>query len=64
MVERAKVAYYRYEGARHAVALYLPGNFNTENDSVNEACKKRVVYCTIGLLTNIHLSIVVYIMVC
>ena len=27
VVERAKVACYRFEGAPHAVALYLPGNF-------------------------------------
>ena len=39
---------YKYKGAApHAVALYLPGNFNTESGSVNEACKKkRVVYST------------------
>ena len=48
VVERAKVACYRFERAPHAAALYLRGNFyNTENGSVNEACKKKTaVYCT------------------
>ena len=49
VVERAKVACYRFEGAPHACCCTLPLRklFNTENGSVNEACKKkRVVYCT------------------
>ena len=38
----------RFEGAApYAVALHLPGKFLTlESGSANEACKKRVVYCT------------------
>ena len=62
VVERAKVACYRFEGAPHAVAPALPPRklFNTESGSVNKACKKkRCVLYWIGLLTNIHLSIVV-----
>ena len=44
MVERAKVACNRFEGATsHAVALYLPGDFfNTESGSVDEAFKKKM----------------------
>jgi len=37
VVERAKVVCHRFEGAPHAVALYLTGNFNTESGGVNEA---------------------------
>ena len=63
VVERAKVVCHRFEGAPHAVALYLTGNFNTESGGVNEAWKSGVLYW-IGMLTNLHLSIVAYIMVC
>ena len=41
VVERAKVACYRFEGPPHAVALYLPGNFLTQSGSVNKACKRK-----------------------
>ena len=43
VVERTKVASNRFEGATpHAVALYLPGNFLTQNGSVNKAFKKKM----------------------
>ena len=41
MVERAKVACYRFEGAApHAVVLYLPGDFSTLRE------EEKNVYCT------------------
>ena len=45
MVERAKVACNRFEGAMpHAVAVYVPPRklFNTESGSVNKACTKKM----------------------
>ena len=60
MVERAKVACYRFEGAAsHAVALYLPINFLTLRVVVKTWLARRKLYL-IGLVTIIHLSIVVY----
>ena len=45
----SKVVSYKYKGAApYAVALYLPGIFNTESGSVDEACKKKRT--CIGLL--------------
>ena len=60
MVERAKVACYRFEGAPCCCILPPRKPFNTESGSVNEACKKkRTVYCN-GLDCSLiakHLSV-------
>ena len=60
VVKKAKVACNRFEGALapHAVALYLPGKFLTLTvaGQTRLVRRKRVLY----LLSNIHLSIVVY----